>query len=107
MDWSSNSGVLELSDNERKILNLVRQRTTISRAEIVLHTNLTQQSVHRIISALVDRRLLVLGDAVARGPGKPSPQISLDRSLVAAVGRVDRIGRRALRRRGSRRRSAG
>ena len=86
MDWGSNTGILELSDNERRILNLVRRKAAISRADIALHTGLTQQSVHRIISGLVDRRLLVLGEAVARGPGKPSPRITLNRSFVAVVG---------------------
>lgn len=39
------------SENERLILDIVRRHGPIARASITGHTNLTQQSVHRLIEA--------------------------------------------------------
>ena len=36
------------SENERLILDIVRRHEPIARAAITAHTNLTQQSVHRL-----------------------------------------------------------
>lgn len=86
MDLATKSERLSLSDSEREILNIVRRQGSISRADITAHTNLTQQSVHRIVDGLTQNRLLAAEKAIVRGRGKPSPQIILDTSHAAALG---------------------
>ena len=49
------------SENERLILDIVRRQSPIARASITGHTNLTQQSVHRLIDGLLERGLLRTG----------------------------------------------
>ncbi|MEX3008223.1 ROK family transcriptional regulator [Hoeflea sp. TYP-13] len=83
---SANAKRLVLSGSEREILNIVRRQGSISRADITAHTNLSQQSVHRIVDGLIQRRLLATQKAIVKGRGKPSPQIILDTASSASIG---------------------
>lgn len=65
------------SENERLILDIVRRHGPISRASITGHTNLTQQSVHRLIEGLLQRGFLRTGAAPKGTRGQPSPNIEL------------------------------
>ncbi len=65
------------SGNERLILDIVRRYGPISRASITGHTNLTQQSVHRLIDGLLERGLLRTGAPLKGTRGQPSPTIEL------------------------------
>ncbi len=65
------------SGNERMILDIVRRYGPISRASITGHTNLTQQSVHRLIDGLLERGLLRTGAPLKGTRGQPSPTIEL------------------------------
>ena len=65
------------SGNERIILDIVRRYGPISRASITGHTNLTQQSVHRLIDGLLDRGLLRTGAPLKGTRGQPSATIEL------------------------------
>lgn len=65
------------SENERLILDIVRRHGPISRASITGHTNLTQQSVHRLIEGLLQREFLRTGAAPKGTRGQPSPNIEL------------------------------
>lgn len=67
-----------LSENQRTILDIVRRSPGITRSAIPGQTDLTQQSVHRIIDQLIEADLAVLGEAPRGGPGKPSPVIALN-----------------------------
>lgn len=72
--------------NERLILDIVRRHGSMARATITAHTNLTQQSVHRLIEGLIERGLLRTGETVKGGRGQPSPSIELVREAVYSVG---------------------
>lgn len=67
-----------LSENQRTIMDIVRRSPGITRAAIPERTELTQQSVHRIIDQLIEADLAVLSEAPRGGPGKPSPVIALN-----------------------------
>ena len=74
------------SENERIILDIVRRQGRVPRSAITARTNLTQQSVHRIIDSLLERGLLLLGDPVIQGRGKPSPVVCLNPEARFSVG---------------------
>ncbi len=74
------------SENERLILDIVRNHEPISRATITAHTNLTQQSVHRLVETLIARGLLRAGAPFKGARGQPSPTIELERHAVYSVG---------------------
>lgn len=65
------------TDNERLLLDIVRHQGPISRAEMARITELTMQSVVRLVEGLIERGLLKAGDKVVRGPGQPSRSIHL------------------------------
>lgn len=66
-----------ISENQRDLLTLIRQNQPIRRSSLTERTNLTQQSVYRIVSSLEDLGLITSAPGEASGPGKPSPLISL------------------------------
>lgn len=74
------------SDNERMILDIVRRYEPITRAAMTDLTNLTQQSVHRLIEGLIDRNLLRAGRPRKGGRGQPSPTIELVNEAVYSLG---------------------
>jgi predicted NBD/HSP70 family sugar kinase len=74
------------SGNERMILDIVRRNEPITRAAITALTNLTQQSVHRLVEGLMERGLLRAGPALKGGRGQPSPTIELVAEAVYALG---------------------
>lgn len=74
------------SENERLILDIVRRHGPIARASITGHTNLTQQSVHRLIEGLLERELLRTGAALKGTRGQPSPTIELKPEAAYSLG---------------------
>ncbi|WP_419910570.1 ROK family transcriptional regulator [Hoeflea sp.] len=80
------SDKLVLSDSERNVMNVVRRHGSISRADMTEFTDLSQQSVHRLVENLLQARLLRTRKAIVKGRGKPSPQITLDTSSTTSVG---------------------
>ncbi|MCF1462743.1 ROK family transcriptional regulator [Agrobacterium vitis] len=74
------------SENERLILDIVRRHGPIARSVITTHTNLTQQSVHRLIEGLIERGLLRTGAPLKGARGQPSPTIELAVESVASLG---------------------
>lgn len=74
------------SENERLILDIVRRHEPIPRATITAHTNLTQQSVHRLVDALIARGLLRAAAPIKGTRGQPSPTIELVREAAYSVG---------------------
>ncbi|WP_122744682.1 ROK family transcriptional regulator [Pseudomonas viridiflava] len=81
-----NEGI-HVSDNERFILDVIRREGSISQSRVGQLSHLTQQSTHRIISALLARDLLQAGPpASGAGRGKPSPSLQLAARTVFSVG---------------------
>lgn len=66
------------SDNERRILDLIRNEGPLSRADLARRTDLALQSVVRLVDGLVTREFLKPGERVLRGgPGQPSAPMAL------------------------------
>lgn len=74
------------SENERLILDIVRRHGPIARASITGHTNLTQQSVHRLVDGLLERELLRTGAPLKGTRGQPSPTIELAPEAAYSIG---------------------
>ena len=74
------------SANERQILDLVRRRGAVTRAELGRLTGLTAQSVVRLVDELSERGLLSFDVAVAQGRGKPSPLVRLTADYAYCIG---------------------
>ncbi|MEM7047704.1 MAG: ROK family transcriptional regulator [Pseudomonadota bacterium] len=75
-----------LSVNERRVLRIVHQHPNIARADITALIALTQQSVHRILEALVARGLIAFSTPVAQKRGQPSPSVILCGDFAYTVG---------------------
>lgn len=75
-----------LSGNQRTILDILRRCSGITRAAVREQTDLTQQSVHRIIDQLLEADLVLLTDGPRSGPGKPSPVITLNPQASYSLG---------------------
>lgn len=76
----------QLSVNQRTLLDLIRKNQPVKRSDLTKQTNLTQQSVHRIVSALEEGGLVQSTPGVAIGPGKPSPVLNLMKDSRFGVG---------------------
>jgi predicted NBD/HSP70 family sugar kinase len=76
----------EISRTKRLILETVRRTPGIARSALTGHAEVTQQSVHRMVDALVSQGLLQLENGVINGRGKPSPGIRLVADALFAVG---------------------
>jgi len=74
------------SENERLILDIVRRHEPIARAMITAHTNLTQQSVHRLVETLIAGGLLRAAAPLRGTRGQPSPTIKLVKEAAYSVG---------------------
>lgn len=74
------------SENERLILDIVRRHEPIARAMITARTNLTQQSVHRLVETLIAGGLLRAGAPLRGTRGQPSPTIELVTEAAQSVG---------------------
>lgn len=79
------AGFQVASANERQILRAIRSEPGIARA--ALQFDLTQQSIHRLVTHLAERGLIELGDLLPpQGKGKPSPALHLKAGFCASIG---------------------
>ncbi|EJC80051.1 transcriptional regulator/sugar kinase [Rhizobium leguminosarum bv. trifolii WSM2297] len=68
-----------VSSNERDLLKLIWRNPGLSRSEVTAHTDLTQQSVYRIIDQLEERGIVSFGSPKpGAGRGQPSPTLRLN-----------------------------
>lgn len=73
------AGDAVVSPNERRILRLIWRHPNLSRSEVTGLTDLTQQSVHRILDQLAGRGVIGLGaPKPGLGKGQPSPLLRLE-----------------------------
>ena len=77
---------LQLSDNEKRIIDIVWPADVITRSEVTSSVPFTQQSTHRIVESLLEKEVLCLGETLARGRGKPSPVIALNSARFYTLG---------------------
>ncbi len=74
------------SESERTILDIIHRNPGISRSALTGHTDWKQQSVHRIVDSLVARHLVSASRGTIKGPGQPSPSLTLNRNGGYAFG---------------------
>lgn len=77
---------LVLTGNERRVLDIVNRRAGATRADVTHETELTAQSISRIVDGLIERDLLSLGEKVVNGRGQPSARLILNRDAAYGVG---------------------
>ena len=76
-----------VSGNERQLLTHVWRSAGLSRSALGARLELTQQSIHRIITHLADRGLVILGDLEPPAyKGKPSPRLSINPRFACVAG---------------------
>ncbi|WP_137136371.1 ROK family transcriptional regulator [Rhizobium sp. FKY42] len=68
------------------LLDLLRCHQPITRADITDLTDLTQQSVHRILEVLIADGLVVTERGKPNGRGKPSPLLQLNNAVRYSLG---------------------
>lgn len=77
----------ELTQSERRILGLVFRQGALTQANLVEGTELTQQSISRIINRLTDGGLLEPGERMASGRrGYPSATVKIVPGFTFALG---------------------
>lgn len=68
------------------LLDILRCHQPITRADVTDLTDLTQQSVHRILEGLIADGLVVIERGKPNGRGKPSPTLHLNQNARYAIG---------------------
>lgn len=74
------------TSNQRMLLDVLRCHQPITRADITDLTDLTQQSVHRILEGLIADGLVVTERGKPNGRGKPSPTLQLNNAVRYSLG---------------------
>lgn len=74
------------ADNERRILSLLRRAPGLSRPELARVMEIATFSAARLVDGLLERGLVVEGEAMIKGRGHPSPALSLRGEAVHSVG---------------------
>lgn len=77
---------LTVSENERRVLEIVRRSGVTSRADLTRATSLAPQSISRLIEALMKRGLVEFGEKRVRGRGHPGLEVRLVRTAVYSAG---------------------
>ena len=75
-----------LSSSERKVMSAIKQFGSMARSEITRETELSQQTVHRVVDNLERRGYLRFGEAIIAGRGKPSPTVFINPDRFGAIG---------------------
>ena len=76
-----------VTPNERRVLSAIWNEPGLPRSSLNGRLDLTQQSIHRIISALEARGIIKLGElAPPAFKGKPSPKLTLNPRFACSVG---------------------
>ena len=75
-----------LSENQKLVYQLVRQRGSISRADLVRHLDITFPSVSRIVGELLELNMLQEGEKRHGGMGKPPIDLSVNPHHTHAFG---------------------
>jgi len=85
--WRDTEGPQSVSPNERAILLEIWRDPGVTRAALAGRLNITQQSIHRILSELNGRGLVLIGPlAPTSQKGKPSPRLLLNPRYACSVG---------------------
>ncbi|UXR92846.1 ROK family transcriptional regulator [Agrobacterium tumefaciens] len=73
--------------NERTILRVIWRNPGVSRTELTDLTDLAQQTIHRLLDQLAERKIISLGSPKpGLGKGQPSPMLTLDGAYAWCCG---------------------
>ncbi|MDR6101837.1 putative NBD/HSP70 family sugar kinase [Agrobacterium larrymoorei] len=73
--------------NERTILRVIWRNPGVSRTELTNLTDLAQQTIHRLLDQLAERKIISLGSPKpGLGKGQPSPMLTLDGAYAWSCG---------------------
>lgn len=73
--------------NERALLRVIWRNPGVSRTELTGLTDLAQQTIHRLLDQLAERRIISLGSPKpGLGKGQPSPMLTLDGGYAWSCG---------------------
>ncbi len=73
--------------NERALLRVIWRNPGVSRTELTGLTDLAQQTIHRLLDQLAERRIISLGlPKPGLGKGQPSPMLMLDGAYAWSCG---------------------
>lgn len=73
--------------NERALLRVIWRNPGVSRTELTGLTELAQQTIHRLLDQLAERRIISLGSPKpGLGKGQPSPMLTLDGGYAWSCG---------------------
>ena len=84
--WIAPQDVFCLSHNERALLDTVRRHGKITRAALTAESDLTAQSIARLVEALRAQGFLEQGAKLISGRGKPSAYLSLTEGRYFSLG---------------------
>lgn len=76
----------EPNATERRVLDILLRRGSVSRADLKDQIGVTQPTISRLVSNLIDRGLVRLGDKAITGPGQPSTMLSLVPDYAYSLG---------------------
>lgn len=74
------------NESERVLLSILLRNGVVSQSDLNRMMNLTQPSVSRMISALVDKGMIIVGEKPRIGRGQPSALLSLNPEYAYAIG---------------------
>ena len=72
--------------NEQKVLNLIYNKTHITRVEIAERTGLTQQTITNIVNRLIEDGLVVEGQPIVGAKGRNPIPLAINASQMYAIG---------------------
>jgi predicted NBD/HSP70 family sugar kinase len=74
------------NDSERKLLGLLLRNGPMTQAQVTRAMDLTQPTVSRLVTGLVDRGMISLGARAVAGRGQPSAHLHLQRDFAYTIG---------------------
>ncbi|HEX3598714.1 MAG TPA: helix-turn-helix domain-containing protein, partial [Lacipirellulaceae bacterium] len=74
--------------NERRILEAIQTKGSLSRAGLVRQTGISPPTVSKLVRSLIAARLLEEGDVLAPAPGRPARVLHLAHAGVRVLGAV-------------------
>jgi predicted NBD/HSP70 family sugar kinase len=75
-----------VSPNERWLLELIRRNQVTNRADLTRATDLSPQSISRLVDALAERGFVTFGEKLGHGRGQPSLAVRLAPEAAYSVG---------------------
>jgi len=72
--------------NRAQVMNRLRVQGSVSRASLAKQTGLTRSTISRIVDELIAEKLILEGESISNGRGRPGILLSLNAQGGAAIG---------------------